>query len=215
MRNKIVNELPYIKKLIAEGEHQQLDFKFEISDSKKIARTLAAFANTDGGKLLIGVKDNGSITGVKTDEEYYMIEAAAEIHCKPSVPFEFRKWIVDGKCVLEITIPKGNPPVMAKDERGSWQAYVRINDENFIADKILQEYWKRKNNHKGTYLSYTKSENELLLYLEKNDHITVEKFAKVAHITLKHAEEIILKLLSLEVIKIEFNGHKTIFTLAK
>ena len=43
----------YIHKLIAQGEHQQQDFKFEISDSKKIARSLAAFSNTDGGKLLV------------------------------------------------------------------------------------------------------------------------------------------------------------------
>jgi len=49
----------YIKNLIEEGEHQQLDFKYEISDSKKIARSLVAFANTDGGRLLVGVKDNG------------------------------------------------------------------------------------------------------------------------------------------------------------
>jgi predicted HTH transcriptional regulator len=54
----------YIKNLIKQGEHQQLDFKFEITDSKKIARSLVAFANTDGGKLLIGVKDNGAIAGV-------------------------------------------------------------------------------------------------------------------------------------------------------
>ena len=40
---------------IEEGEHQQQDFKFEVSDSRKIARTLSAFANTDGGRLLIGV----------------------------------------------------------------------------------------------------------------------------------------------------------------
>ena len=53
----------YIKNLIAEGEHQQLDFKFEIRDTKKIARSLVAFANTNGGKLLVGVKDNGVITG--------------------------------------------------------------------------------------------------------------------------------------------------------
>ena len=45
----------YIKDLIAEGEHQQLDFKFEISDSKKIARSLAAFANTDGGNQVLQV----------------------------------------------------------------------------------------------------------------------------------------------------------------
>ena len=60
-----------IEELIAQGEHQQLDFKFEVSDSKKIARTLSAFANTDGGRLLIGVKDNGAIAGVRSDEEYY------------------------------------------------------------------------------------------------------------------------------------------------
>ncbi|RLD33003.1 MAG: ATP-binding protein, partial [Bacteroidetes bacterium] len=71
----------YIKDLIAEGEHQRLDFKFEISDSKKIARTLAAFANTDGGRLLVGVKDNGVIAGVRSEEEYYMVEAAASMYC--------------------------------------------------------------------------------------------------------------------------------------
>lgn len=61
-----------IEALIEQGEHQQLDFKFEVSDSKKIARTLSAFANTDGGRLLIGVKDNGAISGVRSEEEYYM-----------------------------------------------------------------------------------------------------------------------------------------------
>lgn len=72
-----------IEELIAQGECQQLDFKFEVSDSKKIARTLSAFANTDGGRLLIGVKDNGSISGIRSEEEYYMIEAASEMYCRP------------------------------------------------------------------------------------------------------------------------------------
>ena len=69
-----------IEALIEQGEHQQLDFKFEVSDSKKIARTLSAFANTDGGRLLIGVKDNGNISGVRSEEEYYMIEAASKMY---------------------------------------------------------------------------------------------------------------------------------------
>ena len=63
-----------IYKLIAQGEHQQQDFKFCINDSRKIARSLVAFANTDGGRLLIGVKDNGKIIGVRSDEEYYMLQ---------------------------------------------------------------------------------------------------------------------------------------------
>lgn len=82
----------YIRTLISEGEHQQLDFKFGVNDSKKIARTLAAFANTDGGRLLLGVKDNGAIAGVRSDEEYYMMEAGANLYCKPPVAFDIHEW---------------------------------------------------------------------------------------------------------------------------
>ena len=96
-----------LEELIEQGEHQQQDFKFEVSDSKKIARTLSAFANTDGGRLLIGVKDNGHISGVRSDEEYYMIEAASQIYTMPHVPFTAKHWDVNGKCVLEIDIEPG------------------------------------------------------------------------------------------------------------
>ena len=93
-----------IEALIEQGEHQQLDFKFEVSDSKKIARTLSAFANTDGGRLLIGVKDNGAISGVRSEEEYYMIEAASKMYTHPEVPFTAKRWDVNGKTVLEVYI---------------------------------------------------------------------------------------------------------------
>ena len=77
-----MNSKDYIYKLIEEGEHQQQDFKFEISDARKIAKSLSAFSNTDGGRLLIGVKDNGKIAGVRSEEEIYMIEAAAKLYCQ-------------------------------------------------------------------------------------------------------------------------------------
>ena len=73
----------YLHMLIAQGEHQQQDFKFEISDARKIARSLSAFANTDGGRLLVGVKDNGRLAGIRSEEEQYMIEAAATLYCSP------------------------------------------------------------------------------------------------------------------------------------
>ena len=71
--------------LIAQGEHQQQDFKYVISSVSKIAHSLSAFANTDGGRLLVGVRDNGRIAGVQSDEEIYMIDAAAKSFCLPAV----------------------------------------------------------------------------------------------------------------------------------
>ena len=73
----------YIRNLISGGENQQLDFKYAINDSRKIARSLVAFANTDGGRLLIGVRDNGSIAGIRSDEEMYMVDTAAHLFCRP------------------------------------------------------------------------------------------------------------------------------------
>ncbi len=118
---KTLTDTEYIHALIAEGEHQQQDFKFEISDARKIAKTLSAFANTDGGKLLIGVKDNGKIAGVRSDEEQYMIEAAAGLYCSPEVNYTMQTYQVEGRSVLVVQIEESDrKPVYAKDETGKY-----------------------------------------------------------------------------------------------
>ena len=97
---KITDATSYIHALIAQGEHAEQDFKYEISDARKIARTLSAFANTHGGRLLIGVKDNGRVAGVRSEEEMYMIEAAAQLYCVPEVAISMASYRVEGHTVL-------------------------------------------------------------------------------------------------------------------
>jgi predicted HTH transcriptional regulator len=84
----MLRQKSYIEELISQGEGQQLDFKFNISDSRKIARSISAFANAQGGTLLIGVKDNGAIAGIRSDEELFMLEAATEMYLKPTPEME-------------------------------------------------------------------------------------------------------------------------------
>ena len=67
----------YLISLIREGEHQQQDFKYRVSDACKLAKSVSAFANTDGGRLLIGVRDDGNLSGVRSEEEIYMMHQAA------------------------------------------------------------------------------------------------------------------------------------------
>ena len=83
----------YIARLIEEGEHEHQDFKFAISDARKIARSISAFANNDGGRLLVGVKDNGVIAGIRNEEDIYVVEQAAGVYCSPChrIPYGWRQ----------------------------------------------------------------------------------------------------------------------------
>ena len=195
----------YIKKLIAQGEHQQQDFKFEISDSKKIARSLAAFSNTDGGKLLVGVKDNGVIAGVRSEEEFYMVEAAAQMYCKPEVSFKMKEWVVDGKAILEIDIPRNvsERPFSAPDKDGKWMVYIRVNDQNLLANTVLLKVWRMSKRQKGITIRYTDKEKILLDFLDNYGEISLTKFRKIAGISRQVAEKVLADLISLKIIDME------------
>lgn len=204
----------YIHALITEGEHQQLDFKFEISDARKIARTLSAFSNTDGGRLLIGVKDNGRISGVKSDEEFYMVESAASLNCKPEVHFETRNHQVDGKNVLEIFIPPvERKPVYARDKDNRWMAYIRIADENILANIIQLEVWKEEHKKRGKLLEFTRNEEFLLRYLEKAGGASLAKIQRDTGFRRKELIPLLTKLVRFDVVGMEFSEGTNLFLL--
>lgn len=205
-----------IYKLIQEGEHQQQDFKYCINDSKKIAKSLVAFANTDGGRLLVGVKDNGKIVGVKTDEEFYMVESAAKIYSKPPISFTTKTWQIEGKTVLEIEIGTSrNKPHYAKDENGKWLAYIRIGDENFLAHKIMLNVWKRENSEKGIYFSYSSDEKFLIELLRSNTSVSFSKYLRMARIPRQKAETILTNFVLMDVVEMNISPNGTTFSLNK
>ena len=187
-----------IESLIEQGEHQQLDFKFEVTDSKKIARTLSAFANTDGGRLLIGVKDNGNISGVRSDEEYYMIEAASRMYTRPEVPFEATRWEINGKTVLEIYIaPSNEKPHSAPDKDDKYKAYIRVADENILANDVLYLAWQKRQKPDGTLLRISKPVERLFDYLDSHPVISTGQFCRVGRINYYTAKNILSDLLAI------------------
>jgi len=203
-----------IKKLIAEGEHQQLDFKFEISDASKIARSLVAFANTDGGKLLIGVKDNGVIRGIHSDEEKYMLENAALNYCQPEVAFSAKEWEIDEKVILEVDIPYSKKHIhKAPDNQDNYKAYVRVRDQNLLANGILMKVWtKRKKNQKIRFV-YSKPVQEILFYLRENQFITLELTKEISGLNKYKTEHLLSDLILLEVIELKLTETSEIYRL--
>lgn len=186
-----------IKRLILEGENVSLDFKKTISSSEKIAKTLVAFANNRGGKLLIGVSDDGQIKGVKSeDEEKYMIIKAAHIFCKPALEPIFEEIMVDHKLVLVVDIAKSDTkPHYAMDENKKWWVYFRVKDKSILASKIIVDVLKETSKETGQLISYSDYESKLLTFLAENGRVTLKEFSKLTRCSYKKAQRIIVSLI--------------------
>ena len=153
-------------------------------------------------ELLIGVKDNGNISGIKSEEEYYMIEAASQMYTKPQVDFTATRWNVQGKCVLEIYIaPGNNRPYLAPDKDGKFKAYIRVADENILANDVLIQAWQKSQSAQGTLLKLNKPVKLLFAYLEQQSVISLSQFSRKAHIKLFTAKQILSDLISMHILE--------------
>lgn len=204
-----------LSSIIQQGEHQQLDFKFQISDSKKIARTLCAFANTDGGRLLIGVKDNGKVAGVNPEEELHMIEAAAEMYCSPPLTFSKRVWKEDMKLVLEIQVEQSEQlPVMARDEENRWRAYVRRKDHTLLANKILLQIWKFNQSETIQPAKMGDEETQLLKLIATEGEVTLSKIYRISKLPKGKIDRLIALFVYWELLDMNMNELGTSYQIS-
>lgn len=213
---KPLTDTQYIKQLISEGEHCHQDFKFEISDARKIARSLSAFANTEGGRLLVGVKDNGKIAGIRSEEEIYMIEAAATMYCQPQVELETQTYQVEGKTVLEIRINETpSKPVYALDEENKPWAYLRIHDENILATPVHLKVWQHTKKTEGVLVAFTEREQRLLDAMKEKETVSLNQCCKLCKINRQTACELLADFIRFGLVEPVFSGHKFYFKLNK
>ena len=153
----------YLLALVREGEHQQQDFKYKVTDARKLARSVSAFANTDGGRLLIGVRDDGHLSGVRSEEEIYMMHQAAYKFCTPEASIKFDTYHAEGRTIVVATVPPSiRKPVCAIDEEGRRRAYIRIADENIVASPVHLAIWREQQADRGAVMTYTDDVRKLM-----------------------------------------------------
>lgn len=204
----------YIHRLIGEGEHVHQDFKFEISDARKIAKSISAFANTEGGRLLVGVKDNGKIAGVRSEEEIYMIEAAAQRYCQPPVDIHTYIYKVEGKDILEVVIDESpQKPVYALDAEERKWAYVRIKDENILASPIHLNIWRHNRTEEKIVVTYTPREQEVLKLLEQHQPITLNQCQRLSRMNRKQITSLLADFIRFGLVEEVFHDHTFYFRL--
>lgn len=200
----------YIHRLIEEGEHEHQDFKFKISDARKIARSISAFSNNDGGRLLVGVKDNGVVAGIRSEEDLHVIEAAAQIYCRPAVEVEMSTYLCEGGAVvLRASIPRAvRRPVECREEDGSWRAYFRVADENIAAHPLMVKAWRLiETPDAPVSVTYSSAEAELVNALRRRGTATPEQLMLDMHLSRRIAEDMIVRLSAIGVIGFRFVKH--------
>jgi predicted HTH transcriptional regulator len=203
-----------IKKLIFEGEGVTLDFKKTITSCEKIARTMVSFANNKGGRLLIGVADDGTIKGVKSeDEERYMITKAAHFFTRPALEPTFEEVYIDDKVVLIVDTQASNlKPHYALADDGKWWAYVRVKDKSVLASKIVLEVLKRSADDQGVLIEYSDNEKSLLTYLEENNRISIKECSELLKVGRRRAQRILVDLILSGLIRINTTDKEEYYT---
>jgi predicted HTH transcriptional regulator len=200
---------------IAQGEHLMQDFKFRIDDQKKIARTLCAFANTEGGRLLIGVKDNGKIAGVDPQEEFFMIEGAAGLFCKPEVLFKSVVHQVDHKLVLEVVVEKDSEIIhSAQDDDGKWRAYMRIGDQTILVNKIIERVWKQKRSPISKPEKFDQEELNFLKVINEHQPVSISKLYRIANLPLKRIDQLLVLLICWGLVSFELGNDGVLYSLS-
>lgn len=203
----------YLLGLISEGEHSQQDFKYKVQDAAKLARSVSAFANTDGGRLLIGVRDDGNISGVRSEEEIYMMHAAAYKYCKPESKIGFETFHAEGRTVVIATIPPAvRKPVCALEDDGRRVAYVRIADENIVASPVHLEMW-RQEQMTQTLMHYTDTEQHLLTIMKENPPLTLNRLVRLSRQGRHHVIGTLARLIRYGVAEVRYQDMKFVFSL--
>lgn len=203
-----------VKRQIFEGEGVKLDFKKTITSCEKIAKTMVSFANNKGGRLLIGVADDGTIKGVKSeDEERYMITRAAHMFARPALEPIFEEVYVDDKLVLVVDTPESVlKPHYSLAEDGKWWVYVRVKDKSVLASKVVVDVLKRSSANEGVFLEYSDTEARLLQHLETSPRITVKECAGLLKVGRRRAQRLLVDLVLSGIIKIHTTEKEEFYT---
>ena len=206
-----MNKIWPLKEMILKGEGETVDFKQTINSAQKIAKILSAFANTKGGVLLVGIKDNGSPARVQPEEESHVVQMAAHFYNKPEIKVEFTVQEYLGRNILIVHVPVSeSKPHYAKGEDNKWWAYIRVHDQCLLASKVMVDVMRSESKREDSKLEFGTAEKILLQFLETNSRITLKQYCKLANIARWRAQRILVTMVRMGVIKV-ISTEKTDF----
>lgn len=211
-----------LQKLLLKGEGESLDYKQTVHDPRKIARTIASFANTRGGVLLIGVKDNKQLEGIDPEEEKYVIELAAELFISPPIHVAYEEIEVEEedevKTILVVAVPasEAKPHYVANKQEENI-VYIRQADRSIPAGKkmirALEKDMVNPDTEALDSINLSFNEKQLITFLKKHNRITLKQFMKVINVSKRRATRILTDLTLSGIIRVHEHEKEDYYTL--
>jgi hypothetical protein len=189
--------------MISQGEGQHLEFKTKATFPDKIVQEMIAFANASGGTLLVGVNDEGHLTGLKNPEGESHVIHKSILKCKPKLQFT-EKFIAlsDKKTAILYEIPEGDKKPYQFVNESDKSAFIRVLDKSVKVSRELLEILRRKGKKKDIKFRYGDEEQLLMQYLDKNSTITLHEFMKIAKLNRYHSSRKLILLVLANVLVI-------------
>lgn len=207
--------LQEVKALAAKGEGLKIEFKKKAAFPEKIVREIVALANTDGGDLLIGIDDDGTVSGQRfIEEEIFVMEKAIRELIFPKLEFEvFTIKLSEKKGVAVFRIAQSPDRPHYLKEKDRKQAYFRVQDRSIQASREVWEVLKKGRIPKDTVFTYGWKEEILMKALGESGKITLKEFSRLAKIPRFLASKTLVRLVSANVLKIHPQESEDFFTL--
>ena len=121
-----------VKDTMFSGESKNIEYKVTLPDkSEKYMKTIVAFANTQGGKLIVGIDDKThQIVGVENDILFQLMDGIANAvsdSCVPQIIPDIEPLTIDGKTVIVVSVEAGkNRPYYLKSKGKDNGTYIRV-----------------------------------------------------------------------------------------
>ena len=121
-----------VRELIEQGENSSIEFKSDRVRPEALAREMVALSNTLGGTILVGVEDDGAMTGVQPPHNEEWVSNIARNNVTPAILPESMLVEMEGQQLLAIQIPKGGHKPYQTIDGKFW---IRVGSTNRTATK--------------------------------------------------------------------------------
>lgn len=209
-----------LEQLVELGEGINLEFKRRVPQPERIAKEVVALANTHGGRIVLGVDDDGTITGIDhASEEQFLLRQAVDAHCRPAVEYRTERVVVEPRCdVLVVTIPESTTKphyvVINGEEVSEDRApYVRVEAKSMEASADTVQDLEEQDERAGVTFEFGETESLLMRYLDDYGRISVSQLSQLADISPQRASQTLLRLTKADLLHLHPDEEGDYFTL--